>query len=858
MKPSLRPALQALVLIGSAALLGGCRAQSTYVSQANNLIVPATTNTLTNAPETTNTVSQADSAAVTNAAPPLTAEKTFGEKLTSGEARLSESLAGIINLAQGGVGEEVLLAFVRNHPTPFNLSPEEILYVADLGISESVIAAMIQHKPGLVAKPASATNTVAVTPPAVATDQPPVLAPATNRIALPNAPSYAVTATPAFEAGAQPEAIAAAPQVQYEYFYPPLAPYGNWFEVPDYGMVWQPTVAVVDTSWRPYFHRGRWIYSDCGWYWHSDYSWGWAPFHYGRWSIYPGRGWLWVPGSVWGPSWVTWRYSDAYCGWAPLPPGAYYDHGFGFRYRSGRVGVSFDFGLGSDYYTFIPTARFCDPYPWRHRVTGAHIVNVYNRTTIINNYAQGPNKVIINEGVDRGKIAAITRSEIRKVQVRDVPHNTVRLVRPDRLERTGSDLVVYKPVSPAAPSDFVTTRAGQELRKPAASNADFAEGHRPAAGPPRGGAPRVAESRAKTGLQPTAGLAAEPKPIASEVTRVPSTRGTHSSSVTGQDSGAALTLKSTAESRSGSLPEIRTTRSLNTSRPSPRQSSAGASAPNNPAVAPASPASQPREFGNAQPLRQADDSRGVAASDPQLIQTPVTPLQRRETLRSTANSSAVVPSRPNSPTAARAPGIRPANDLETRLMEFQAANRAAPPSQTRPIEQPTFRTRSLTERSSVPSYSQPQPGSYAVQTPPAYSQPPSAYAPQPTSGPQYRRELPKPPSLSYPEKRSYSQPGPSSSYDPSPSYRPPSGYAPSPSPSRGPADYGSSIRSTPLPSQPAPSSGSPIVPSSRQGPAPTQISPSQLTPSPRSSSSSGNTVPSRSSSSGGGRQTQEQ
>ena len=31
-------------------------------------------------------------------------------------------------------------------------------------------------------------------------------------------------------------------------------------------------------------------------------------------------GWCWAPDTVWGPSWVTWRYSGDYCGWAPLPP----------------------------------------------------------------------------------------------------------------------------------------------------------------------------------------------------------------------------------------------------------------------------------------------------------------------------------------------------------------------------------------------------------------------------------------------------------------------------------------------------------------------------------------------------------
>jgi hypothetical protein len=38
-------------------------------------------------------------------------------------------------------------------------------------------------------------------------------------------------------------------------------------------------------------------------------------------------GWVWVPGSEWAPAWVSWRESDDYIGWAPLPPEAEVDQG---------------------------------------------------------------------------------------------------------------------------------------------------------------------------------------------------------------------------------------------------------------------------------------------------------------------------------------------------------------------------------------------------------------------------------------------------------------------------------------------------------------------------------------------------
>ena len=74
------------------------------------------------------------------------------------------------------------------------------------------------------------------------------------------------------------------------------------------------------------------------------------------------------PDTVWGPSWVTWRYSNDYCGWAPLPPFAVYRAGVGFFYQGSGVSIGFDFGLGVNCFTFVPTRNFCDPHPRRYRV----------------------------------------------------------------------------------------------------------------------------------------------------------------------------------------------------------------------------------------------------------------------------------------------------------------------------------------------------------------------------------------------------------------------------------------------------------------------------------------------------------
>ena len=60
-----------------------------------------------------------------------------------------------------------------------------------------------------------------------------------------------------------------------------LAPYGTWLDVPPYGRCWRPTAATADPNWRPYTQQGHWLYTEVGWSWHSDYSWGETVFHLG-------------------------------------------------------------------------------------------------------------------------------------------------------------------------------------------------------------------------------------------------------------------------------------------------------------------------------------------------------------------------------------------------------------------------------------------------------------------------------------------------------------------------------------------------------------------------------------------------
>ena len=143
----------------------------------------------------------------------------------------------------------------------------------------------------------------------------------------------------------------------FQTFYDTLGSQGTWIQSSDYGYVWQPS--VNDPEWAPYT-EGHWVYTDDGWTWVSDESWGWATYHYGRWVNLDGTGWVWVPGYTWAPAWVSWRYGDGYCGWAPLPPDSFV--GVDYFDDSSEYGVGFHiggdcddfYGIGAGCYIFLP------------------------------------------------------------------------------------------------------------------------------------------------------------------------------------------------------------------------------------------------------------------------------------------------------------------------------------------------------------------------------------------------------------------------------------------------------------------------------------------------------------------------
>ena len=160
-----------------------------------------------------------------------------------------------------------------------------------------------------------------------------------------------ITAAPQLGGPAVTAPAEAAVDVNIGIFYDQLGQYGDWVTY-DNEYVFIP--GRVDAGWRPYT-EGHWVYTRrYGWTWASDEPFGWATYHYGRWGYSDEIGWYWVPGRKWAPAWVSWRRSNDYVVWAPLPPSR----------RGGDIDVSININVGDipDYYwVAVPTRRFLAP-----------------------------------------------------------------------------------------------------------------------------------------------------------------------------------------------------------------------------------------------------------------------------------------------------------------------------------------------------------------------------------------------------------------------------------------------------------------------------------------------------------------
>jgi len=742
---------------------------------------------------TTSSPSEPDPASTTRQESPVrTADAPAQRLVPPVPVSVSPGVAEVITLVQGGVEESVIKAHMMRSTNAFNPTVDELVYLNDIGVPGNLVSTLIQQtvrqreQAAMVAGAAAAANPPAAqparagppeVPAAVAQPAAPVVAEPAQPQAVQPVPAQAVVVQP------QPQVVVVQQQLpaHVSYFHNTLSPYGTWIEIAPHGWCWQPTVAVSYPRWRPYADRGRWLWTSSGWYWQSDYSWGWAPFHYGRWVLNSRAGWVWVPDLTWGPAWVTWRYSDAYCGWAPLPPGTHYIAGHGLHHNGLSVGITFDFGLASSHFSFVSWRRFCDRNPHYYLEPARTVQNIYNNTTIINNYGSS-NNLVVNNGVPPQRVQALARTELKEVLIKAAPISAGTVVKPDRLEKEGSQLVLYRPqLQTSAPAPAPALQANTSV--PPGTVPVYANGSK---GPV------------------VTGYTSDPASIASGFPVSVPLPLRNSNAPTGSTAAAASQPQSIAPAISTSRPQATPAPTLNPATPST----------NSVPVAPG-PNARPRPIGlqpaQVFPSNQSSPTKAAGAVVKPDSVTKPTPTSAGSTIPSpivitpptpTAPrpGASVPPQRPT--TTQSQPAPTPSRPTLVPAPSQPTPNRPVATPQPAPIVAPSPATVQFPTPSGNPPNSAPVP----VRTTPSYTLP-APRAPTPSFTP-----APTPTFTPAPTPRPVvSSPAPAAPappFTPSPSSRPaPSYSAPAPAPSIAPAS-----RSTPAPSGPVPSSAPSLTP----------------------------------------------
>jgi hypothetical protein len=241
-----------------------------------------------------------------------------------------------------------------------------------------------------------------------------------------------------------PKSISAQPNdANYQEFYDQLSPYGQWVQDPTYGYIWIPSEG---SDFTPYLTNGYWVMTEDGWTWVSNYEWGWAPFHYGRWDYNNSyNGWYWVPDNQWGPSWVTWRRSEGYYGWAPMRPGI-------------SINASFDSnsGMSSSHWTFVRNRDIENHNIDRNFIDRRSNIQIINKSTVINKtYFDNNSHATYVSGPGRADVQKITGKTIQSVSIsgrskpgQSIANNQLQTYRPQlQTNRNGNK---------AAPSKVTT------------------------------------------------------------------------------------------------------------------------------------------------------------------------------------------------------------------------------------------------------------------------------------------------------------------------------------------------------------------------------------------------------------------
>ncbi len=171
----------------------------------------------------------------------------------------------------------------------------------------------------------------------------------------------------------------------------------------------------------------------------SGYSTFYTKLDYGRWTRLRGIGWVWVPGQQWAPAWVSWRKSNDYVGWAPLPPEARFDQRTGIHNWSDNY-----YEIGPDQYCFVATREFGAQRAESTILPPERNVAIVNQTTNVTNITY-KNTTIVNEGPNYDEVRAQSREPMQRFRLERNASVDVNVEAPRPLVQ-GETVIVTAPV----------------------------------------------------------------------------------------------------------------------------------------------------------------------------------------------------------------------------------------------------------------------------------------------------------------------------------------------------------------------------------------------------------------------------
>lgn len=181
---------------------------------------------------------------------------------------LPANVAEVVKLTKAGMGEDVVLAYVKNSPSPYNLQANDIINIKAAGVSPTVISAMLAHDSAMQTQAQNAPPPAGpyvynqqLYPPTGQYQPQPVQPIAQSPLAQAQAP-----------AGPPPPDMSAAQPPPPQPDVIPVAPGPDYYWAPGY---W---------GWN-----GGWIWIGGGWYPRGYYGWGYRGWGYrGGWGGYRG------------------------------------------------------------------------------------------------------------------------------------------------------------------------------------------------------------------------------------------------------------------------------------------------------------------------------------------------------------------------------------------------------------------------------------------------------------------------------------------------------------------------------------------------------------------------------------------